>query len=158
MNKWTDIFVSELRSLGVQCKTINRVNGWLETVNISNRLCFMKSATYDVSKNFYFLGIDPRKLRESGDLVVICGGFKDSLKDIFLIPWQEFFDVISMGKAINTYKLPKVYYQYKFKIHSNDSGWTMLVQGGAKASKLISKWHYEPRSASEFFKRPGKSQ
>lgn len=101
MNKWSDIFIHALNSVGVQCKTNNRVNGWLETANISNRVCFMKSATYNFSGKFYFLGIDPGKLQESGDFVIICGGTKDSLKDIFVIPWQEFFSTISMGKAVN---------------------------------------------------------
>lgn len=152
LNKWSDIFVDSLYSDGIQYETINRVNGWLETVIISERICFMKSATYDASKGFYFLGVDPGKLKESGDFVVICGGFKDSLKDIFLIPWQEFFQTISMGEAINTYKLPKVYYQYKFKIHNVDSHWKMVVQGGTKPSKSIIKWHHGPRSALDFFK------
>jgi hypothetical protein len=152
VNRWSDIFVDALHSVGVQCENVNRVNGWLETAIVSNRTCFMKSATYDASKEFYFLGIDPGKLRESGDLVVICGGFKDSLKDIFLIPWQEFFQTISMGEAINTYKLPKVYYQYKFKIYNISNDWKMVVQGGTKPIKSISKWHNEPRSALNYFR------
>ncbi len=151
MKKWSDIFFDSLYSVGVQCATINRVNGWLETAIISKRVCFMKSATYELSKNFYFIGIDPSKMNDSGDLVVICGGLRDSLKDIFLIPWHEFFQTISMGEAINTYKLPKVYYQYKFKIHFIDSDWKMVVQGGEKPSKSISKWYYEPRAAVDFF-------
>lgn len=117
VNKWSDIFLDSLNSSCVKCETINRVNGWRETAIISNRVCFVKSETYDASHKYYFLGVDPERLKESGDLVVICGGFKDSLKDIFLIPWQEFFQTISLGEAINTYKLPKVYYQYKFKVH-----------------------------------------
>lgn len=152
MNKWSDIFLDSLNSSGVRCEIINRANGWLETAIISNRLCFLKSVTYDASQDLYFLGLDPGKLKESGDLVVICGGFKDSLKDIFVIPWQEFFRTISLGEAINTYKLPKIYYQYKFKIHNIGSDWTMVVQGGTTPRKSISESHHDQRSAVNFFK------
>jgi hypothetical protein len=152
MNKWSDIFILALHPIGVQYETKRKINGWLETANISEHICFIKSVTYNVSGNFYFLGVDPGKLQESGDLVIICGGIKDSLRDIFIIPWQEFFSTISMGEAINTYKLPRVYYQYKFKIYNVGIDWRMDVQGGTKPSKTISKWHYEPKSAADFFK------
>jgi len=150
--KWTDLFLELLQAANISCKVTNRVNGWSETAIINGSRCFMKSATYDKSRRHYFQGIDQKKLEESGDLVVLCGGYGDSLRDIFLIPWKEFFKVISQGKAINTYRLPRVYFQYKFKVHETDDGWTLSVQGAARPTKVISQWHNSPSASVHVLK------
>ena len=150
--KWADLFLVLLRSASVSCKVTNRVNGWPETAIINSRRCFMKSVSYDAARRHYFQGIDPKKLQESGDLVVICGGLGASLRDIFLIPWHDFFKIISLGEPINTYRLPKVYFQYKFKVHETDSGWTLSVQGSAQPTRAIGQWHNSPSAAVQTLK------
>lgn len=151
--KWVDLFIDFLRNKGISCKVRNRVNGWTETADISGSSCYTKSVTFNIPSSHYFLGVDPGKLQESGDLVVICGGLNNNLKDIFLIPWLEFFRAISSGKAINTYKLPREYYQYKFKIHHVYNRWLMDVQGSALPKLDVTTWRHSPRSAVEKFNK-----
>lgn len=151
--KWVDIFLDLLRNEGISCKVSNRINGWAETAIISGRSCYTKSVTFNTSRSHYFQGVDPGKLQESGDLVVICGGLDNGLRDIFLIPWTEFFRAISSGKAINTYKLPKVYYQYKFTIQLINNRWYMNVQGSTRPNLDITTWRHSPSIAVENFKR-----
>jgi flagellar basal body rod protein FlgF len=89
--KWMDIFIGSLKSAGVNCDIANRVNGWIETAIISGNTCYTKSVTFNSDKSQYFQGVDPSKLREHGDYVIVCGGFNNQLKDIFIIPWKDFF-------------------------------------------------------------------
>lgn len=153
LTKWVNIFLDLLRNNNISCTVLNQVNGWIETAVISGNSCYTKSVTFDASRSLYFQGVAPDKLQKSGDLVVICGGYGDQLKDLFLIPWKVFFRTISSGKPINTYRLPKVYYQYKFKIKLVNKRWYMIVQGSNLADLDITTWQYSPSLAIEMFKR-----
>ncbi len=74
---------------------------------------FVKTVTYNASRKEYFVGVDPKKLEDRGDFVLICGGINSTLRDIFIIPWAIFFKILEKGEPINTYKPPKEYFQYK---------------------------------------------
>lgn len=147
------MFLDLLLSKNISCKVLNRVNGWIETAVMSGKLCYTKSVTFNIARSHYFQGVDPNKLKEDGDIVVICGGHENQLKDILLIPWAEFFGNISSGKAINTYKLPKVYYQYKFRIKLINNRWYLSVQGSVLPDLDVTTWCYSPNSAIEKFSR-----
>jgi len=108
--------------------------------------------TYNVQRNLYFQGVDPKKLEGSGDLVLLCGGLNSELRDIFLIPWKYFFQALKEGEPVNTYKPPKEYWQYKFKIEEQGEDWQMTVQGGRNPEIDISHWCYEPYSAIAYLK------
>jgi len=150
--KWCDRFIDILQSENISFRVLNRVHGWIETASISGKSCYIKSATFNIERSFYFQGVDPNKLNDKGDIVVICGGYENNLKDIFIIPWVEFFRKISSGKAINTYKLPKVYNQYKFKIKSINNKWNLSVQGSVLPDFDVTAWCYSPNSAIEKLK------
>jgi len=89
----------------------NRVHGWPETMVTKRNMYFVKSMTYNISQNLYFQGVDPKKLEEQGNYVLLCGGIKSELRDIFIIPWKDFFQTLKQGEAINTYKMPREYWQ-----------------------------------------------
>ena len=108
--KWVDQFCSQAKSRGLDCRDINRINGWPETVIIDDRKCFTKSVSYNGEWGLYFQGVDPKKVKEKGDFVVICGGAEGKLRDIFVIPWTDFFRTLKRGDPINTYKPPKEYW------------------------------------------------
>ncbi len=150
--KWVDIFIAALRQEGVPCQVLKRVNGWPETALIAGRSCFTKSITFNQARGQYFQGVDPSKLKESGDLVVLCGGADGHLRDIFLIPWVDFFRAISLGQPVNTYRLPKVYYQYKFKVQFVEGEWIMIVQGSHRTAVNATPWHCSPGHAVEMLK------
>jgi len=82
--KWADQFCEVAKAEGLNCIITNRVNGWPESIIISGKKCFVKSMTYNVQRNLYFQGVDPKKLEGSGDLVLLCGGLNSELRDIFL--------------------------------------------------------------------------
>ena len=151
--KWVDMFITALSQEGVPCEVLKRVSGWPETLLISERYCFTKSITFNEARCLYFQGVDPGKLDESGDLVVLCGGADGLLRDIFLIPWLDFFGAISQGQPINTYRLPKIYYQYKFRLQFIEGEWIMKVQGTHRTAVVnVTPWHCSPEYAVEILK------
>lgn len=150
--KWVDEFCNKAESKGINCRIIRRINGWIETLLIEDKLCYTKSITYSVSRNQYFQGIDPKKFQETGDIVLLCGGVNGEFRDIFIIPWSSFFKTIKAGEPINTYRPPREYYQYKFYVRDRDDRWILSVQGGQKPNLNISKWRYNLVDALEYFK------
>lgn len=153
MNKWVDIFCQKLNSAGGDCKVINRVNGWPETLSIRDKVIFSKSVTYQKERGLYFIGVDPQKLSDKGDYVLICGGFNNALRDIFIISWNIFFETLCRGKPINTYKFPKEYWQYKVYIKNIGNKWMMSVQGGEKPECDLSEWQYNVIYATNVLKQ-----
>lgn len=151
--KWAEIFFDEARAAGLEIKIVNRVHGWPETTILAGKRCYTKSITYKMGNRFYFQGVDPKKLTESGDYVLLCGGINERLRDIFLIPWELFFLAIREGEAVNTYKLPKEYWQFKFKVHSTDKGWVLAVQGGSRPKSDISQWRFDVGGAIKYLRQ-----
>ena len=151
--KWAELFCEEVTAKGVICDISIRVNGWPETMLVGGNKCFSKSVTFNTDRSLYFQGVDPKKLSESGDYVLICGGHGDSLRDIFIIPWHEFFEMLSHGEPVNTYRYPKEYWQYKFKIQQNKGSWYFSVQGFVGKSVNISNRRYSIEEAINMFQR-----
>jgi len=90
-----------------------------------------------------YIGVDPKKLEEEGDLALICGGGpNDQFRDIFLIPWAIFVQTLSAGDAKNTYHLPRVYMQYRFYLRDRSSRWVMSVQPAGRCELDITQWRY----------------
>jgi len=85
--------------------------------------------------------------------VLICGGHGDNLRDIFIIPWHEFFEMLSQGEPVNTYRYPKEYWQYKFTIKQNNGSWCFSVQGFVGKSIDISNRRYSVEEAIKKFQR-----
>ena len=149
MMKWAEQFVEEAKAKGLHCAVTSQVHGWPETMVVHGRKCFVKSITFNTSRNLYFQGVDPKKLEEKGDYVVLCGGIRGELRDIFIIPWKDFFETLKHGKSVNTYKSPKEYWQYKFKIKENSGKWVMMVQGGRAPELDVSQWRFVVNEAIE---------
>ncbi len=149
--KWVDLFCDEAGTAGLHCQVINRVHGWPETMIVEGQRCFSKSITYQRERSLYFQGVDPKKLDESGDFVLLCGGENGKLKDIFIIPWSTFFQVLRQGEAINTYKPPKEYWQYKFRVKSDGSRWRLYVQGGRRPELDVTQWRFAVADAISYF-------
>lgn len=143
-------FYELARSRGIRSRIERMVNGWIETIMFSDKRYFTKSATYDLSRKQYFQGVDPAKLTENGDFVLLCGGIRNSLSDIFIIPWDIFFKTLQKGEPINTYKPPKKYFQYKFYLRDRNDHWLMSVQGGSRPVLDISLWYYDVSKALIF--------
>jgi hypothetical protein len=150
--KWADQFVLSAKSSGVNCAVAKRVHGWPETVVIHENICFVKSISFNTSRRLYFQGVDPNKLTEKGDIVLLCCGLETELRDIFIIPWSNFFHIIRQGESVNTYKAPREYWQYKFKIKEESEKWIMTVQGGSNPILDVSKWRFAPEAAIEYLK------
>ena len=119
-NHWAKEFHNLAESKGIKSSIERMVNGWIETISFSGKKYFTKSATYNPSRRLFFQGVDLHKLNENGDFVLICGGARNILSDIFIIPWGMFFKTLQKGEPINTYKPPKEYFQYKFYIRDRD--------------------------------------
>ena len=151
-NKWVDKFLFVAESNGITYQIIRQSIGWTETAILNDKRCFTKSFTYNFHRKQYFQGVDPKKLDEAGDFVLLCGGANGQLKDIFIIPWNLFFNTLANGEPINTYREPKKYFQYKFYIRDRGAGWIMIVQGGLRPNLDINKWRYDTVSAISFFK------
>jgi hypothetical protein len=152
-NKWSDVFIEQLKLNGIACLIKNRVKGWIETIIIENKTCYVKSATYDNIKSQYFQGVDTNKLHDSGNFVIFCGGNVDKIQDIFIIPWDVFFKDIKSGKPVNTYKPPREYWQYKFYIRYRNGKWLMFVQPMSRTLSLdVTAWRYDMRKAIEYFR------
>ncbi len=155
--KWADRFFEEADAKGLQCKVVNRVNEWPETMVVRDKRYFVKSVKYNIDRKLYFQGVDTGKLsprNQKGDFVLICGGIENgieiSLRDIFIIPWKDFFQTLGQGAPVNTYKPPKKeYLQYKFRLTVNRGKWAMKVQGGSKPELDIDKWRFDPDAAIE---------
>ncbi|MFH1071419.1 MAG: hypothetical protein V1794_17505 [Candidatus Glassbacteria bacterium] len=152
--KWADLFFEELRAKSVYCEVTKRMNGWPETMIILDKEFFVKSITYNTTRCLYFQGVDPKKLKDKGDFVLLCGGTKNTseLRDIFIIPWKDFFQTLKQGELVNTYRPPREYWQYKFKIKKNNGKWFMTVQGSSNPEKDVSNWRYNSNEAIEQLK------
>jgi len=144
---WAAEFYNLAESKGDKCEVVRRSRGWIETVNFNGKKYFTKSVTYDLSKRQFFQGVDISKPNETGDFVLICGGKRDILSDIFIIPWAIFFETLKEGEPINTYQPPKEYFQYKFYLRDRDGCWFISVEGGNRPRCDISKFHYNVEKA-----------
>ncbi len=141
--KWTDNFLELAESNRLNCIILNRENGWIETAIVNEHRCYTKSITYNQVKKEYYTGVDPKKLDQNGDLVIICGGeVNNHFRDIFLIPWNIFFDTLRVGEPQNTYKLPKVYMQYRFYMRDRNGRWVMSVQPSGRRELDITQWRF----------------
>ncbi len=140
--QWADEFLEKARMKGVLCSVSRRVNGWPETMVLKGKTFFVKSVTYNADKGLYFQGVDPGKLSEQGDFVLLCGGIRKELKDIFIIPWDIFFSTLTQGEPRNTYKPPKEYFQYKFHVRNKSAEWLMRVQGGKRPEIDVTQWRF----------------
>ncbi len=147
---WAMEFYNLAESKGINCRIERVSKGWIETINFSGKDYFTKSATYNLSRRQFFQGVDPPKLSENGDFVLICGGTKSILSDIFIIPWEIFFKTLEKGEPINTYKPPREYFQYKFYLRDRDNRWLISVQGGNRPVLDVSDWHYSVSKALSF--------
>jgi hypothetical protein len=107
--------------------------------------------TYDESKRQYFQGVDVKKLNDTGDLVLLCGGFGGRLRDLFLIPWNVFFSTLRKAFPSNSYRDRK-YLQYKFYVRDRDDSWKIVFQGGSRPTLDVSQWQYDLVSAITAFK------
>ncbi|OGA37669.1 MAG: hypothetical protein A3G80_06295 [Betaproteobacteria bacterium RIFCSPLOWO2_12_FULL_62_13b] len=143
---WAEEFVCCVGKRGVPCDRVRHNNGWIETVDLANCRCFIKSVSYDERRRQYFLGVDPGKLSESGDAVVICGGRHRELSDIFVIPWKRFFAAIAHSEPINTYR-DREYFQYKFYVRERDGKWIASFQGGSQPILQLTGMRFEPKDA-----------
>ncbi len=147
--KWADEFCAKAKAAGLECDIANRVNGWPETMIISGRRCYTKSMSYMNKDRLYFQGVDPKKPDEEGDYVILCGGATGTLRDIFIIPCGNFFQTLVAGEAVNTYKPPKEYLQFKFRIRDRDNKWIMAVQGRECPMLDVNRWRYSVKDAIE---------
>ena len=139
-NYWAEHFLKLLQSQNFCCQPVKYINGWLETAKINENICFMKSFTYNLSTKQYFQGIDPNKVNSEIDFIVFCGGVNDTLRDIFIIPWNKFHTNLERAEPINTYQNRK-YMQYKFKIRERDNCWICSFQGGIRPELDITYFH-----------------
>lgn len=98
--------------------------------------------SYNPERALYFQGVDPGKLTQHGDFVLLCGGFRNELADIFVVPWDTFFTTLRQGEPTNTYKPPKEYWQYKFYVRDRSGRWIMTVQGGKRPETDVTKWRF----------------
>ena len=147
---WVMEFYNLTESKGIKSRIEQMVNGWIETISFSGKTYFTKSATYNLSRRQFFQGVAPPKLNENGDFVLICGGARNILSDIFIIPWGMFFKTLQKGEPINTYQPPREYFQYKFYLRDRDDRWMMFVQGGSRPALDVSDWHYSVSKALTF--------
>ena len=147
---WADEFLEKADAKGVVCRVLARVYGWPETALVGAYSCFVKSVTFNAKKRLYFQGVDPKKLTEAGDFVLICGGRDSVLLDIFLIPWINFFQTLREGKPINTYHPPRrEYWQYKFRIIDLSGRWALSVPGRSAPPIDVTAWRLDVGAAIE---------
>jgi len=153
MIKWVDKFQEIAKSNYLHCYISHIERGWIETILINGQKCFCRSKTYDDKKREYYIGVDPRKLNESGDFVLICGGDSDGrFRDIFLIPWERFFGTLRLGDPKNTYKAPREYIQYRTYLRDRNNRWAMSVQPAGRKETDISEWRYSVDEAIKYLK------
>lgn len=151
--KWVDEFCEIAILNGLVCRITHRVNGWPETATISKKNYYTKSVTYNSSQSLYFSGVDPAKIGERGDGVLICGGLAKTLRDIFIIPWEIFFETLEEGEKINTYRPPREYLQYKFKLKDRDGKWIMLVQGQNQPRRDVTNYRFNVDKAIQLLNK-----
>ena len=142
--KWVDQFCEQLRSQGLDFEIVNRAKGWPETLDVNGRVCFAKSVRYNSEKEEYFIGVDPKKLDDAGSLVLICGGRDSALRDVSLIPWDEFFGALAQGEPVNTYQPPKEYWQYKVHVRWIGGRWILSVQSGNRPKMDVADYRFDP--------------
>ena len=145
-NHWAEEFVQYAEKRGLTCLRFRHSNGWLETVDIADCRCFIKSMSYNERRRLYFQGVDPGKLSEKGNAIVLCGGRDGELAEVFVIPWKQFFAAIAKSEAINTYR-DREYFQYKFSVRDRDGEWIASFQGGAQPVLNCTAWRFDPKSA-----------
>lgn len=152
MINWAEKFINIAELSALHCSILHRERGWIETLIMNNYRCYCKSKTYDNNKREYYIGVDPKKLNDNGDYVLICGGNSDgTFRDIFLIPWQIFFGTLSCGDPKNTFKPPKKYLQYRAYLRDRNDIWVMSVQPAGRKEIRITKWRYSVDEAIRFF-------
>ena len=149
-SRWADDFLERVEATGLPCRISVRVNGWPETATIGTQTCFVKSVTLNADQRLYFQGVDTKKLTEVGNWVLICGGVSRDLHDIFIIPWDIFFQVLRQGQPVNTYRPPREYWQYKFRIAERSGRWLLSVQGRPSEPLDVTKWRYGVHEAIQF--------
>lgn len=88
--RWADDLFAKAKVRGILCSVTRRVNGWPETMVLKGKTYYVKSMSYNAGRNLYFQGVDPGKLAQKEDYVLLCGGFNNELADIFIIPWEIF--------------------------------------------------------------------
>ncbi len=151
--KWTDKFLNMAESSGLDCQVVHREHGWLETIIVNEQRCYTKSITYNRNKREYYTGVDPKKLNDKGDFVIICGGDSNGhFQDIFLIPWNSFFQTLSAGDPKNTYRPPREYIQYRFYLRDRNDSWVMSVQPSGRRELDITRWRYPVDEAIRILK------
>jgi len=151
-NHWAEEFLRYAEKCGVSCHRIHYSNGWLETALIAGYRCFMKSVSYNERSRLYFLGVDPAKPSEEGDTVVLCGGRRGALADIFVVPWRKFFSTVIESEAVPTYR-DREYSQYKFRIRDREGGWIASFQGGNNPTLDLTSMRFEPKDAVAYIER-----
>ncbi len=145
-NHWAQQFLDVAIAAGAPAVPTNYANGWLESALIKGKTCFLKSMTFNPAKGLYFVGVDPSKLTQTGHAVVLCGGGRRELRDIFVIPWSTFFSLLGKGAPINTYA-HRTYLQYKAHMVDHRNAWELRVQGGTRPVAPATAWRFDPRSA-----------
>lgn len=149
-NRWVKEFYDLANSKGKQCRILCRSRGWIETIDFGGKDYYTKSVTYNLLRRQFFVGVDPSKLNDTGDFVLICGSKGNDLSNIFIIPWSVFFVTLEKGRPINSYKPPKEYFQYKLYLRDREGPWLMSVQGGDRPILDVSQWHYNVDEALAF--------
>jgi len=150
-NHWAEDFVQYAEKCGIPCLRVRYRIGWLETVEIARCRCFIKSMSYNEQRHLYFQGVDPDKLSEKGDAVVLCGGRRGELTDVFIVPWRQFFRAVAQSEAINTYR-DREYFQYKFSLRDRDGAWIATFQGGARPVLDLTDRRFDPENAVAHFR------
>jgi len=149
---WAEEFMRLAEGRGADCRIDRRVGKWIETSVVAGRRCFTKSMTYNADRRLYFVGVHPRKLDEDGDAVLLCGGAAGRLLDVFVIPWDVFFDALRGGEPIST-STDRVRLQYKFYVRDRQGTWIMDVQRGPRPGVDIGTWRHDPVDALEAVKK-----
>ncbi|MGA2263927.1 MAG: hypothetical protein ABSH28_21150 [Acidobacteriota bacterium] len=143
---WAEEFVQYAENYGIPCSRVRYRISWLETVDIARCRCFIKCMSYNEQRHLYFQGVDPDKLSEKGEAVVLCGGRKGELADVFIVPWKQFFGAVAQSEAINTYRDRK-YFQYKFSVRDRDCAWIASFQGGTRPVLDLTDKRFDPKNA-----------
>jgi hypothetical protein len=102
--------------------------------------------TYDPVHRHYFQGVDPGKLGETGDLVLLCGGYENRLRDLLLIPWEGFFSALSNAEPIRSYR-DHPYRQYKFVVRNRDASWFLAFHRGQRPRFPLDGLRYDVQGA-----------
>jgi len=145
-NHWAQTFLDFVIASGLPASPTRYVNGWLETALIKGKVCFVKSMTYNEARGLYFIGVDPAKTAQAGQVVVLCGGEGRHLKDVFVIPWLSFFSLLGRATPRNSY-VGRSYLQYKGHVIEVKHGWELRWEGAARPHANASAWRFTPAAA-----------